>query len=272
MFTTPAFTSPTGFRQAIYAGNIFRLAATHATRALITDVRQGLERDFGAPLERLHERYGFADMREKMTALRATLTTDARYLDALGAITNIAGAPAELAYDPLRLRCVLPGNHLNRGADIAYAAHRDTWYGNPQAQINFWIPLQDVTPETSFMFHPQLFNVAVPNNSAAFSYNDWSEKRGWQGNKAEVAVTFPAPTSEIAGGQAFGARAGEIIAFSAAQLHQTVKNVSRMTRFSLDFRTVHIGDHAAGLGAPNADNASKAEAFRDYLFPKGKAA
>ncbi len=272
MFAAPSFSSPSQFRRAIYDGNIFRLAATLATRKLVTDVRLMLERDFGAPLERLHERYGFADTRGKLTDLRTILTTEARFLNALSDITKMAGAPAKFAYDPLRLRCVLPGNHLNKGAEIAYAAHRDTWYGNPQCQINFWIPLQDVTEDNSFMFYPQLFDAAVPNNSAVFSYADWSEKRGWQGNKAEVPVTFPSPTIDVNGGQAFGARAGEIIAFSAAQLHQTVKNVSPVTRFSLDFRAVHLDDHAAGIGAPNADNASKAEAFRDYLFPKRNAA
>ncbi|TAL37822.1 MAG: hypothetical protein EPN97_04650 [Alphaproteobacteria bacterium] len=267
MFSADTFRTTEDFREAIYGGSIFRLPATTETRALVADIRSLLEQDFGA-LASVHTRFDFTSMKQPLSVLRAKLTTEPRYTEALAAIAAVAGVPAELAFDPLRLRCVLPGNHLNKGSEVAYAAHRDTWYGNPQAQVNFWIPLQDMTEAQSFMFFPDVFKKAVPNTSNTFQYDDWIDQHGWQGSKSHAPVAFPAPLQTPANGRAFSAQAGDIIVFSAAHLHQTVKNNSDMARFSLDFRAVHLADHAARRGAPNVDNASAPGALRDYLFPR----
>lgn len=271
MFASDAFRSPEDFRNAVYAGKIFRLPATDTTKTMVKTLTAALEKDFGT-LATAHDRFDFHSMREPLGILRGKLTSEKAYIEVLAAIAAVAGPAREFAFDPIRLRCVLPGNHLNKGAEIAYAAHRDTWYGNPQCQLNFWIPLQDVTEEQSFMFYPALFDKAVQNTSREFRYGEWSEKHGWQGSKNHAVTAFPTVTAPLEGGCAFTARAGEIIVFSAAHLHQTVKNASSLTRFSVDFRAVHLADHARGIGAPNTDNGSTSEALRDYLFPKGRAA
>jgi hypothetical protein len=53
--------------------------------------------------------------------------------------------------------------------------------------------------------------------------------------------------------------------FSAAQLHSTVPNTSARTRFSIDFRTVHLGDVVARTGARNIDSACTGTTMGDYL-------
>jgi len=58
---------------------------------------------------------------------------------------------------------------------------------------------------------------------------------------------------------------GGIILFSGAQLHSSVPNTSTKTRFSIDVRTVHIDDAAAGMGAPNIDSACTGTTMGDYL-------
>lgn len=256
-------------RQAVYAGGIFRIAATAATRKLATHALAQLEDKFGTEINKAHEHFTFADMQPAMGEIRAHLATEACYRDAQTEILAAAGfAPAELAIDALRLRCVMNNGHLNKGSGLAYSAHRDTWFGNPQAQVNFWMALHDVTPEQSFTFYPGLFNRAVPNASQGFSYDSWMDKRGWQGMKSNAPTDYPEamqPTDPAA--FSFSAAAGDMIVFSAAQLHQTVKIDCGITRYSLDFRAVHLGDHAAGVGAPNADNGSRPEALKDYFTP-----
>jgi hypothetical protein len=59
--------------------------------------------------------------------------------------------------------------------------------------------------------------------------------------------------------------AGGIIVFSGAQLHSTVPNTSGRTRFSIDFRTVHLDDVLADRGAPNVDSACTGTTMGDYL-------
>ena len=58
---------------------------------------------------------------------------------------------------------------------------------------------------------------------------------------------------------------GGIILFSAAQLHSSVPNTSGVTRFSIDFRTVHLDDVVAKRGAPNVDASCTGTTMRDYL-------
>ena len=53
--------------------------------------------------------------------------------------------------------------------------------------------------------------------------------------------------------------------FSAAHMHSTVPNNSGRTRFSIDFRTVHIADVVERKGGPNIDSECTGTTLRDYL-------
>jgi hypothetical protein len=53
--------------------------------------------------------------------------------------------------------------------------------------------------------------------------------------------------------------------FSAAQLHSTVPNTSNVTRYSADFRTVHLDDVFGRVGARNVDSACTGTTMGDYL-------
>jgi hypothetical protein len=55
------------------------------------------------------------------------------------------------------------------------------------------------------------------------------------------------------------------ILFSGSQQHATVPSTSTRTRFSIDLRTVHINDVAAGIGAPNIDSECSGTTRGDYL-------
>ncbi len=58
---------------------------------------------------------------------------------------------------------------------------------------------------------------------------------------------------------------GGIILFSGSQLHSSVPNTSGRTRFSIDLRTVHLGDAMDGRSAPNIDGESTGTTMGDYL-------
>lgn len=262
--------NPDDVRPCIYAGKIFHVPAIAETRRLVADIYTALEDAFGAPLQEVHARMGFEEMKLPLAKLRHDLEHAPRYVQAAGDILSALGmAGADVRRDALRLRCVLNAGHQSPQAERAYAAHRDTWFGNPQSQINFWIPLHDVTPAQSFTFYPSYFNAPVKNTSGDFDYTQWMQVAGWQGAKTlqkPVAVDYPhvLETPDDPYAFSFAAKAGDIIIFAASHLHQTVKNASGLTRFSLDFRAVHMADHASGIGAPNPDNASRPDALRDY--------
>jgi hypothetical protein len=58
---------------------------------------------------------------------------------------------------------------------------------------------------------------------------------------------------------------GGILIFSGAQMHSTVPNTSGKTRFSIDFRTVHLDDVVSKSGAPNIDSACTGTSLGDFL-------
>jgi hypothetical protein len=58
---------------------------------------------------------------------------------------------------------------------------------------------------------------------------------------------------------------GGLLLFSGAQLHSSVPNTSGKTRFSIDFRTVHGGDVASRIGAPNVDSACTGSSLRNFF-------
>jgi hypothetical protein len=52
--------------------------------------------------------------------------------------------------------------------------------------------------------------------------------------------------------------------FSGDQLHASIPNTSGVTRYSIDYRTVHVDDVREGLGAPVSDVACTGTALRDF--------
>ena len=57
---------------------------------------------------------------------------------------------------------------------------------------------------------------------------------------------------------------GSVILFSGDQLHSTVRNETALTRWSIDFRTVDLGDVLARRGAPARDVACTGTSLRDF--------
>lgn len=255
-------------REAVYKGALYKLAATPQTLALANVVREKIAELFrDMPLRHVHQHLAFPDIAARLAPLRRALAEDSMFHNALLSVLSAYGFDlSETAFDPLRLRCILHEGHVNAGAAAAYAIHRDTWYGNPQAQINGWIALHDIAADESFAFYPEYFAKPVDNASALFNYNDMLASAGWQKTKAGGYPHYPAaPENLVARRTGFDIKAGEIVLFSAAHLHGTCKIATGLSRWSLDFRTVHLDDHAKGRGAVNVDNHSPPLAAESYL-------
>ena len=52
--------------------------------------------------------------------------------------------------------------------------------------------------------------------------------------------------------------------FSGDQLHASIPNTTKATRYSIDFRTVDRADVLSGAGAPIADVAALGTSLRDF--------
>jgi hypothetical protein len=172
-------------------------------------------------------------------------------------------------FDVPRLRTAFPSDYLSSGIAYAFHPHRDTWYSAPFAQINWWMPVYDISPDNCMAFHPRYWNEAVPNSSNTYNYYEWNRKSrqsAAQHIKVDARVQprpqvplEPDPQVRVV------ANVASPMLFSAAQLHSTVPNTCGLTRYSIDFRTVHLEDIWQKRGASNIDSACTGTSLRDFL-------
>ncbi len=183
--------------------------------------------------------------------------------------------PEKTYFDVPRLRTAFPSDYLSSGIAYAFHPHRDTWYSAPNSQINWWMPIYEIFPENSMAFHPRYWDESVRNSSNTYNYYTWnrnSRQNAAQHIKSDtreqprpLVPLEPDPQVRVL------ARVGGALLFSAAQLHSTVPNTCGVTRFSIDFRTVHLDDVRSKSGAPNIDSAATGTTLRDYIRAKDHA-
>jgi hypothetical protein len=172
-------------------------------------------------------------------------------------------------FDVPRLRTAFPSDYLASGIAYAFHPHRDTWYSAPFSQVNWWMPVYEIYPENSMAFHPRYFDEPAVNSSRSYNYYEWNRKSRQNASQHVKADTRVQPRPEVPLDPdpkvCVIANPGGVMLFSAAQLHSTVPNTAGLTRYSIDFRTVHLDDVWKKSGAPNIDSASTGTTLRDYV-------
>jgi hypothetical protein len=189
---------------------------------------------------------------------------------------HIRGILAELGcdlektyFDVPRLRTAFPGDYLKSGIAYAFHPHRDTWYSAPFCQINWWMPVYELNSENCMALHPDYFSRPIKNGSRSYNYHKWNAESRHNAAKHVKADTRVQPRPEepivLEPQVRLIGDVGAAYQFSAAQLHSTVLNTSGVTRYSIDFRTVHLADVLGQAGAPNVDSACTGTTMGDYL-------
>ena len=104
-------------------------------------------------------------------------------------------------------------------------------------------------------FHPRYWNEPVKNSSAGYNYYTWNKLHRGE-SVAKLAKEDPRPLPratepiDIDPQIRLICPVGGLILFSAAQMHSSVPNTSGVTRFSIDFRTVHLRRRGGKEGRP----------------------
>ena len=254
-------------RSAVYAGAVLHFSAPVASEALRAAVLEEVHAATDNIKPRsLHRMYTQADMMKIIGHAQSNVrNSDAIWRRALDVVRYSGLDLDALAVDRVRLRAITPDGHERPEAQGAYAVHRDTWYANPQCQLNWWMPLFEVSADDSFRIYAAHFAAPIRNSSKTFDYARWVTRFGWQ-DKAAPLTAYPAALDTPDATDAFDVAvgAGDVVVFSAAHLHGTRPNRTATLRWSIDFRVVHRGDNDHGHGAPNVDNASTGSALVEY--------
>jgi hypothetical protein len=172
-------------------------------------------------------------------------------------------------FDVPRLRTATSDDYLTTGIAYAFHPHRDTWYSAPQCQLNWWLPVYELESGRSMAFHPRYWTQPVRNGSRTYNYQEWNRTSRFSAAehvKQDTRVQpKPEEPMELEPQTRVITPVGGIIVFSAAQMHSTVPNTTGKTRFSIDFRTIHLDDAMAMRGAPNIDSECTGTTMNDYL-------
>lgn len=256
-------------RRRLYGGEILKQPARPASLALTETALDLLRRELGCAWpESLHEIWSPSRLHAAISHVRRHCLSDAALNRSYAALLSDLGVEAEAwRVDQPRLRAVIPGAERVPAAAPMYYAHRDTWYANSPSQLNLWIPLGDYPAAQTFVFWPERFGQPVANDSAGFDYARWQREAGFQNPAPAAGSVYPRalelPPEAPLG---FDCHRGELLLFSAAQLHMTLPNPGPGIRFSLDLRLVCRQDQAQGLGAADGDNASTGSTLDEYAY------
>jgi hypothetical protein len=186
-----------------------------------------------------------------------------------GMLTELGCDLQKTYFDVPRMRTAFPGDYLKSGIAYAFHPHRDTWYSAPFCQINWWMPIYPISPENCMAIHPRYWYQPLRNGSSGYNYHQWnleSRQNAAQHVKTDTRIQ-PKPEEPVELDPQFRliCEPGALYQFSAAQLHSTVPNSTDLTRYSIDFRTVHLDDVWTRTGAPNIDSACTGTTMGDYL-------
>jgi len=247
---------------ALHDGGIVALPPNVASLALVKAsgelVSQGLDLDVVSSWDVIR---AIQNPYFRLGGVRETLSKDKVFKAHLAAVCRSIGLWVDTKVDAPRLRSITAGAERCAAAAPVYALHRDTWYGCPQSLVIAWIPLHDVTADEVFAFYPECFKRPVPNTSRKHDHRKWMQDVGWHGTTSpqNFAEAEANPDADLGSTLRWDLKAGTILLFSAAQLHQTLPNpTDGNTRYSLDFRILPLCDSTA----PNVDNESSGEQTR----------
>ncbi len=258
-------------RRRLYGGDVLVYTRVPEVAAFAAYTRDMITELF-APHDpiTINQVYSPDELADMLIEFKPRWIHDPHSMEHVRAIARALGCePEKIHADVPKLRTAFPQGGLSTGIAYAFQAHRDTWYAAPKAQLNWWMPVWPVAENNIMEFYPYGFGTQVENNSGDY---DYYVANAWRGRIKDFsggtdARVHPAP---VHGVPADATRLtvvpplGGIMLFSGDQLHASIPNTSGITRYSIDFRTVHVDDVHAGVGAPVADVACTGTALRDF--------
>jgi|SRR5579859_2981526 len=258
-------------RSALYQGQLFAYSPSSSSLALCQFAAELAEAAL-APLDPRQAQHSlpveqFAGV---LAELKPRFIHHAKSKELIRGILEEQGCDLDKTYfDVPRLRTATSNGYLTTGIAFAFHPHRDTWYSAPMCQLNWWLPVYEIEPENGMAFHPRYWSQPLKNGSGGYNYQEWVRTSRFAAAQQIGKDTRKQPTPEepveLDPQVRIITQVGGLTIFSAAQLHSSVPNQSGVTRYSIDFRTVHLDDVLGKVGAPNIDSACTGTTLGDFL-------
>ena len=256
-------------RQELYNGRILVYSPSASTLALCDFARSMTEEAFGSihPTLAQHE-LAPDEYARVLQRLKPAFINHPHCQQLIQNILREMGCDLTKTYFDLpRMRTATSHGYLTTGLAYSFDPHRDTWFSAPLNQLNWWLPMYEIEADNCLAFYPGYWNRPIQNESADYDCRHWyAESRRLQAASLPDARKRPQPLEPVLAGEELRlvCKVGGLILFSGAHLHGTVPNTTSRTRFSIDFRTVHLDDVATRTGAPNLDTACTGTLMGDF--------
>lgn len=258
-------------RKELYRGSILVYSPTPSALSLCRLAQRMIEEAF-SPLDplKVHESLQVEKCVEILADLKPKFIHHPEVKEHIRGMLGEAKCDPEKTYfDVPRMRTAFPGDYLKSGIAYAFHPHRDTWYSAPMCQINWWMPIYPLSCENCMAVHPHYWDRPIKNGSSQYNYTKWNQESrhsAAQHIKSDTRVQpKPEEPMDLEPQVRLICDVGGVFLFSAAQMHSTVPNTAGITRYSIDFRTVHLEDVRGRIGAPNLDSACTGTTMRDYM-------
>jgi hypothetical protein len=253
----------------LYAGDLVLFTGLAAVQQLVDFARDQLIEIFSPydPQE-AHLHFSPEDAAAILAKWKPAFMREPRSKELLQAIVEQAGfSPNDTHIDLLKPRTAFPVGHLTTGIAFAFPWHRDTWYAAPAQQINWWLPIFDLSKTNAMKFDFAQFSAPISNTSEGFDYYQINRDRLKTASQTKVETqSRPSALSHDPDNVAIILpKPGSILLFSGTHLHATIPNESGRSRYSIDFRTVYRRDVLNEVGAPIVDARCTGTSIRDFV-------
>lgn len=246
----------------LYRGELIVFRGFDAMARLTERLRAHCVSHFGNDPTSAHQSMSPPDIEQAAEALRTAVRKDSDVALAWCEVLSAIDTTLEDTYgDGVVLRVQPPRKGAQGTRTVPLRAHRDTWGSNLPAQVNWWAPLYETTPERTLALFPGLFTRIVENDSADWDFQEMVRAHRTKGTQGYPLLPTATRAPDWDDALLVSLLPGDLLCFSGAHLHASVPNTTNLTRLSFETRTVNRSDMTAGLGAPNVDG------FAPYMTP-----
>jgi hypothetical protein len=242
-------------RQSLFAGDLFVYGSRPSTRAFCAASRHIIEQMLGPEPAWAQQRMSETEFVGLFTAAALSLSHIVAEL-ASAIVTDFGCDPATTFVGAPSLVATTGRGFLAHGLGLPQHPHRDTWFAASPRQVNWWIPLYDLSSSVSFAFHTLHWETPVRNSSGDFNFEDWYETARMghgAGGGNPLAQPRPLDPIDLTHVIRICCPDGGVILSSVAQLYSTVPNDTLRTHFSVHFQTASEDDLETGEGASDLD-------------------
>jgi hypothetical protein len=258
-------------RESLFGGNMYLYTGVAGSAAIVEHAKNLIGETFDdADPERAQYDMSVDDFIAKVGPLKSEFTNGQRTKELCQKFAIDLGVDPDITYfDIPRLRVIPADNFLTAGVSYNYKAHRDMWYGHPQQLINYWVPVFPVVGDNVMSMYTDYFERPLKNASNQYDYDEWVAQHRHTASEHTTTDVRPHPVPleevESRGEIRIAASSGDIMMFSSHHLHASAPNLSGVTRFSYDLRTLNIEDIRAGKGPKSIDSGATGTTLSDFL-------